>query len=197
VIRGIVLAAGRSRRMGEPKALIRVGGEDLLHRAVRALRDGGCAGVTIVVRRPDDEPAARVAAAARTGDAHVVEVGDGEQIDSLRAALRSLDDDVTGAVVSPVDLPGVHPATIASLIEAYHAGSPPIVVPTERGRRGHPVLFGRSVFGELLRDPLPGGARSVVHAHADDLVEVPVPRQGTLEDVNTPEDLRRYVSGAG
>jgi molybdenum cofactor cytidylyltransferase len=117
----------------------------------------------------------------------------GEQIHSLRAALRALDDAVSAVVVAPVDLPHLSAGVVAALIAARERSGAPVVVPVHGGKRGHPVLFARAVFPELQADPLQEGARTVVHAHAATLEEVPVTEPGVLDEVNTPEDFRRVV----
>ena len=191
VIAGIVLAAGRSQRMGRPKALLEIEGVSFLARAIGTLRAGGCDDVVAVIP-PDDaglevEAAAAGARVARTGEDR------GEQIDSLRAGLRALGQDVEAAVVQPVDHPLVEGETVRALIAAFRARRAPIVVPVHEGRHGHPVLFAAAVFPELLTGPAPEGARSVVHAHEDELEEVPVRDRGVVADLDTPEAYRRHV----
>jgi molybdenum cofactor cytidylyltransferase len=181
--------------MGQPKALLPAAGDTFLQRAVAALRDGGCHEVTVVVRPPEDEEARRIASAALSCGARLAEnpVHAPEQIDSLRTGLRSLRAEVEAAVVAPVDFPHVHAGIVMALIDAFRRTRAPIAVPMHRGKHGHPVLFARAVFPELLTDPLPEGARSVVHAHSHELVEVPVDEAGVLLDVNTPLDYQRIV----
>jgi molybdenum cofactor cytidylyltransferase len=195
MIRGIVLAAGRSRRMGQPKALLPVAGATFLQQAVATLQRGGCQGVTVVVRASRDIETLRIAAAARECGADVVEnpVGALEQIHSLRTGLAALAPEVEATVVVPVDFPGIRVGVVAALIDAFRRTGAPLVVPVHRGQRGHPALFARRVFADLMADPLSEGARSVVHAHADSLVEVPVDEAGVLHDVDTPADYRRIV----
>lgn len=192
MICGIVLSAGRSRRMGEPKALLDAGGASFLRRAVEALAGGGCARVVAVV----GADAEAVAAEARAAGAEVVENRDpeAEQVDSLRAGLRALGPDGDAAVVCPVDVPDAGAALVARLVDAFRVTGAPVVVPAADGRHGHPVLFARAVFGALLEEALPEGARTVVHRHRDALVEVPVPR--LLPDLDTPADYRRWREGA-
>jgi molybdenum cofactor cytidylyltransferase len=69
------------------------------------------------------------------------------------------------------------------------------MVPARAGKHGHPVLFARAVWAELLDERLEGGARTVVHAHAADRVEVAVAE--LAEDVDTPDDLRRLRERIG
>ncbi|UCC71083.1 MAG: nucleotidyltransferase family protein [Gemmatimonadota bacterium] len=187
---GIVLAGGRSHRMGRPKALLKVGDQTFLERAIRALQAGGCEEVVVVLNDADAEV---TDLAQGLGGRSTPGAGAGtEQIDSLRAGLRALPSGVSAAVVLPVDHPLVDAATVRALIESFHAGSAPVVVPTHAGRRGHPVLFGASVFDELLHGELPEGARSVIRAHADDLEEVEVGDSGVLVDVDTPDEYRMH-----
>jgi molybdenum cofactor cytidylyltransferase len=196
MICGIVLAAGRSRRMGEPKALLRVGDETFLRHAVRALREGGCAYVVVVTGRLDDETALRIAEDAAELDAGIAvnPAAESEQADSLRIGLQALPPEAEAAVVAPVDVPDVSGALVRAVIDGFRRTGAPVALPARDGRHGHPVLFARRVFGELARPGLPQGARTVIHAHAAELAEVPV--DALPADVDTPEDYRRWRATA-
>lgn len=199
MIAGIVLAAGQSRRMGRPKALLPLRGATLLAHAVRALASGGCAPVVVVTGPLSDPIAERVAAAARVLGARVVEnpAAESEQVDSLRVALGALPAGATAAVVLPVDVPGVDAAAVRAVVGAFLRRGAPVVRAVHAGRHGHPVLFARALFAELMAGPLPEGARSVIHAHAAETVEVETGHPGVLHDVDTPEEFRRLADGAG
>jgi CTP:molybdopterin cytidylyltransferase MocA len=188
MIGGIVLAAGRSRRMGTPKALLVAGDETFLERITRGLREGGCSPVLVVVA----DAAGPIAATARLGGAGVVVNGapSSEQIESLRCGLRALPVDVAAAVVTPVDIPDVPAALVRGLIAAFRAGDPPVVVPRADGRDGHPVLFARRVFAELEEPGLREGAREVMLRHRARTVGVPVERLPM--DLDTPEAYLRW-----
>ncbi len=192
MICGIVLAAGRSRRMGEPKALLSAGDETFLQRAIHALREGGCAYVVVVTARLDDETARQIAEEAAALDAGIAvnPAAESEQADSLRIGLASLPPEARAAVVAPVDVPDVSGALVRAVIEAFHRTGAPIALPARDGRHGHPVLFDRRVFAELMRPELPQGARTVIHAHAGELAEVPV--DALLPDLDTPDEYRRW-----
>lgn len=195
MISGIVLAAGRSRRMGEAKALLPLGSETFLTHSLRIFREAGCDDLVVVVGSPQDPDAARISSTAAGAGARVVEnpAQASEQIDSLRIALGVLTRTARAALVSPVDLPGLITEIVRSVIEAFEATAAPIVVPRYGSGHGHPVLFSRSVFPELLEDPLPEGARTVIHRHLHDLHEVHVADESVVRDVNTPEEYRRFV----
>lgn len=194
---GVVLAAGRSRRMGVPKALLELEGESFVARCVRALAAGGCDEVRVVVG-PEARPGAEeIADAARALGAGVLRnpAEHSEQIDSLRLALR--DPRPEAVVVVPVDHPRVDARVVRALVEAFRRRGAPVVLPTFGGARGHPALFGHAAFARLLAPGLPEGAKSVVDAYGDLAEEVPVSDAGVLLDVDTPDDLRRLRGEAG
>jgi nicotine blue oxidoreductase len=197
MIAGIVLAAGRSRRMGRPKAFLALGGRSFLERAVAALRAGGCDPVVVVAGPPGDAVAEEVALAAERLGARVARNPDAEspQVASLRAGLRALGAEVRAAVVTPVDVPRADAETVRALADAFTARGAPVAQPFDGVRHGHPVLFARAVWPELMADPLPDGARTVIHAHAAERAEVRVPVLPA--DVDTPEDYRRLLEGEG
>ena len=197
MVAGIVLAAGRSRRMGEPKPLLRWEGESFLGRVVRVLREGGCAEVVVVTGPGEEEVPRRIIAEALRAGARVAvnPLPGSEPIDSLRAGLAALSGDADAAVVSPADVPGIDPETVRALVAAFHRGGAPIVLPVREGRHGHPGLFSRAVWPELLSGTLPRGAHTVIAAHAHELEEVPVENPLAFRDVNTPDDYRRLQGG--
>ena len=197
MICGIVLAAGRSRRMGEPKAMLSAGGDTFLRHAIHALRDGGCAYVVVVTGRLDDETARRIAEDAAELDAGIAvnPAAESQQVDSLRIGLAALPPQAEAAVVAPVDVPDVSGALVRAVVNAYRRTGAPVALPARGGRHGHPVLFDRRVFHELARPDLPRGARTVIHAYAAELAEVPV--DALPVDVDTPDDYRRWRAARG
>lgn len=185
---GIVLAAGRSRRMGAPKPLLDVDGRTFLKAAVESLRTGGCGSVIAVAADAGTRGEARAAGAL------VVEGRrDEEQVDSLRAAIDRLPPGATGVVVLPVDHPLVRPSTVRALLDAAASDPDAVIRPVHEGRPGHPTLFPRSVWPALADPSLPRGARSVVESPATRTVEVAVDDPGVLADIDTPTAYRRHV----
>lgn len=195
MIVGIVLAAGRSLRMGRPKALLKIGAETFLERAISTLSTGGCAPV-LVVTGPEDLPEpASIARAARASGAEVCvnPAQDSEQIDSLRAALSALPHETLAAVVLPVDVPVSGSATVSAVIGRFTDSAAPLVVPTFAGHRGHPILIGGDLFPEILLGDLPEGVRSLIRLHETELGEVHVEDPAVLFDVDTPWDYEELL----
>ena len=195
---GVVLTAGRSSRMGTPKALLTLQGVSFLRRIVDAMTVAGCRPVVVVTSSAADEESGRriLAEAARAGATTVVNPDpDSQQIDSLRVALRSLPAEVEGVVTAPVDSPGATPDVVAALLAALREGAL-IAVPSYEGRRGHPVAFSSRVFTELMTGDLPEGARTVIRRHEAEVVELPLAEPGVLLDVDTPGDYARLQGEA-
>lgn len=194
-----ILAAGESSRMGHPKALLPFPAaredkspgnpqtflEHLIevprHPRIGALRVVlGAAAEEIRKRVPLDESSVVVNAEWRKG-----------QLTSLQAAIRSLPPETEGLLVCLVDHPLISTQVVATLVAAFDGAKSRIVIPTYRGRRGHPVIFPSALFGELLRAPLDVGARAVVRAHAADIVEAPTKEEGVVLNLNDLEALDR------
>lgn len=194
-VAGVVLAAGRSSRMGRPKALLPVGDETFVESAVRTLGEGGCDPVVAVL--PPGEDAERLADLVESaGGTPVVNVDpEAEQVDSFRLGLETLGTGPAGAIVLPVDFPLAGPGVVRVLIEAFRARGAPIVRPVHHAQPGHPVLFARDLWSELSDPDLREGARDVVHRHHAEIEDVPVEDRGVTVDVDTPEDFAREVSG--
>ena len=189
----MVLAAGAGRRMGGPKALLRIGGESFLARAARALARPGLASVVAVL----GHDAARVAAeaAAPTGVSLVENARYQEGM--LSSILRGLDEAealrADAIVLHPVDHPLVDPATVDRVIAALEEGAV-IAVPTHGIRRGHPGGFARAAWPALREAPAARGARAVLADHPECVVHVPGD-QGCVVGIETPADYERWIAG--
>jgi molybdenum cofactor cytidylyltransferase len=190
-IAGIVLAAGRSRRMGASKALLPLDGRTFLERVLDALASGGCEPLLVVVGVGEHHARAADLAGARGAEVVVNPDAESEQIDSLRLALARLAPGTEAAMVTPVDIPNVSSALVAALISSFRRTGAPLALPRHDGRHGHPVLFGESLFEELSRSDHEDGARGVVHAHLHRAAFVDVEDPDAFDDVDTPAAYRR------
>lgn len=194
MVPGLVLAAGRSTRMGRPKALLPCGpeGESFIARVVRTLRAGGVPDV-LVVGRPDDRQLRDELDRLTPAPRYVVNPDpDRGQLSSLIAGLSVADrPGVRGLLVMPVDIPSIRPGTVEAVCQAFSATSAPIVRAACGGRHGHPVIFARRVFDELRHADPAAGAKAVLRAHAGEVVDVEVNDPGVLIDVDAPEDYER------
>jgi len=187
-IEAILLAAGESRRMGYPKPLLRVGAESFIARTT-ALALGVATRLVIVLGAHAERIRPAIARDARVV---VVENPDFDrgQLSSLKVGLAAVIAGGADAVVIHLaDHPLVAPATFRALVDDYRRTAKPIVVARYRGRRGHPVLFDRTVFAELMAASEDLGARVVVNADPARVGYVEVDDPGVVLDLDTPVDL--------
>ena len=171
-VAGIILAAGASRRMGRPKALLEYAGETFLARLTRLLGEH-CERV-IVVGAPDSPYAVDV----------VNPEPERGMLSSLQCGLRALPPEAEAVLWTLVDLPAVSAATIAAL-----AGARPgdrLRIPRFQGRRGHPVWMHRSLELELFTES--ESAKNVIRRHESETTYVDVDDPGVIMDADTPEE---------
>lgn len=183
-VAGLVLAAGSGSRLGTPKALVELGGERLVDRAVRVMADGGCAPIVVVSGAAPFEVAG-VDVVANPDWA----TGMGS---SLRVGLAALaDSEADAVVVSLVDQPGIGPEVVARVIEAFEAGAV-VATATYGGQRRNPVLLARATWAEVARlAEGDAGARPYLAAHPAEVRAVPCDDLGSADDIDTAEDLAR------
>jgi molybdenum cofactor cytidylyltransferase len=198
VLPAVILAAGASTRMGSPKALLETpSGRPFAAAIVRAFAAAGIADITVVTGADHDRVAAAVLADTPPVTPRFARNQDPSrgQLSSLWVGMDAAVSAATDAIlVTLVDVPMVAPSTITAVIEAWRRSRAPIVRPAIGDRHGHPVIFDRAVFAELRAAPLDQGAKTVVRARAREVVDVPVSDEGSLVDVDTPQDyeeLRR------
>lgn len=190
---GVVPSSGASARMGRAKGLLQIEGETFLRRTVDALRRGGCEPVLVIVAEGEEALAVE---ASESGAVVLLnpDPGDGP-ITSLRIALTALDGSVGGVAYLPVDHPMVRPETVSALLDVARSTGAPLTVPTHDAKRGHPAIFGKALFVELLDLELEGGAKTVVHRHLTEAQLLEVDDQGVVIDIDTPEAYEAALTG--
>ncbi|MEM9358371.1 MAG: nucleotidyltransferase family protein, partial [Pseudomonadota bacterium] len=185
----IVLASGRSTRMGERNKLLEeFKGQPLVRHAVQAAQQSLAGNITVVTGH--DEANVREALADLTVSfASNPQFADGLAT-SLAAGIRALPANCDGAIILLGDMPLVSPELINQLIAAFapHDGRS-ICVPFNNGRRGNPILWSSAFFAELGSLTGDQGARHLIAKYAEDLVEVDVDTDAIFADVDTPEAL--------
>jgi molybdenum cofactor cytidylyltransferase len=185
MISAIVLAAGKSERMGTPKALLEFRGRTFLENILDVIGRSTIAHTSIVVghHRREIENAVR--------SPSIVFNPDYEQgmVTSLQTGIRALPPESIGAFLFLVDHPVVDVETIEAMIPS--AAPNRIVQPTFQGRRGHPVFLGMDVLREILRLPSSQGADVVVRRDPERIIEIPVNAPGILIDVDTPDEYEK------
>lgn len=188
-VAAILLAAGRSTRMGCCKQLLLLGGTTVIDRCLTTLQRGGVNDIVVVVSKDGLE----VAAAAQRPGVRVVinRSDDGDMASSIRTGRDAIDDGASGILVALCDYPLVAPATIAVLARQHDAFPEGIIIPGFEERRGHPLLFARPILDELAGDMT---LRDVVRHDPHRVHTIPVEDAGILMDMDTPDDYARLAA---
>jgi molybdenum cofactor cytidylyltransferase len=194
-VAALVLAAGRSSRMGQNKLVVDVLGMPMIGRVVDALLGSEVERVVVVTGHEQE----RVQAALAGRDVsfvHNPEHAAGMST-SLRAGVRALGPGVDAVLVCLGDMPWIAPAHVNALIDAFQpVEGREICVPMYQGKRGNPVLFGARFFEEMGQLAGDVGARALLDAHAEVVFQVPVDHSGVLVDVDTLAALERLRAEA-
>jgi len=192
MLAAVILAAGESRRMGTPKALLPYRGKTFLAHLLEVTRHPRIGVQRVVV----GAHAAEIRKAGVLPESSVLENPEWErgQLTSIQAAVRNLLPGQTdGMLLCLVDHPLISAALVDTLITSFYSSGKPIVLPTYRRKRGHPAIFSSTLYDDLLAAPLDVGARAVVWQHASEVLEVPTEEEGVMLNLNDPETYRRIV----
>jgi len=196
VLAAVILSGGESKRMGSPKALIPCRGKTFLEHLLEAARHPRISPVIVVLGPHAD--AIRQAVNLDAVNVVINQEWEKGQLSSIQAAVRELQkrDETDGFLLFLVDHPFISARLVDQLVAEFYRSEKPIVLPAFQGKRGHPVIFARRLYEELLAAPLDKGARTVVWAHAGEVLEVPTEEEGVVLNLNDPENLRRALGGA-
>ncbi len=193
-VAAIVLAAGQGTRMGGAKMTAQLGGKPMVRHAHEAAAASAAGPLFTVV----GHDAAKVGVALVGIETTLVENPDYAHglATSLKAGIAALPDTAAGALILLGDMPLVTPEIINRLIAAF-ADNPmaKAVAPTVAGRRGNPILIGRNLFNAVMALEGDVGARRLLDAAGDDVVEVAMDDAAVLTDVDTPEALEALETG--
>ena len=188
-IAGLILAAGESRRMGFPKALLRYREETFLD-TLSGVLAGHCAPVIVVL----GAEAERIRSQSRRPAEFVVNaIYQQGMTTSLQCGLRAVPPDAEGVLFTLVD----HPAVSAATLDALLAPPRPLLrVPRFGPDRGHPIWIARELFPEFLAIPAGGAANEVVHRHRGETEFLDLNDPGILADIDDPEAYRKLTGTA-
>jgi molybdenum cofactor cytidylyltransferase len=189
-VAAVVLAAGRSTRMGGPnKLLAELGGKTLV-RIVAEQALASKASEVIVVTGHQADQVEKSLAGLKVRFVRNPDFADG-LASSVKAGISAVPDDADAAIVLLGDMPLIDAQLIDRLIEAFAPDRGGLIaVPVSDGRRGNPVLWSRRFFGELMTLDGDIGARHLIAKHGEAVAEVPVEGHGAFLDIDTPEALQ-------
>ena len=195
-VAGLILAAGKSQRMGSPKALLRIYGRTFLEHIASEAKKSNLTEVKIVLGSQAELILERLPQLR----ANVVINPEYEQgqLSSLIRGLKALEGySIDGLMLFLVDHPFVDRHLINELLDWFSSHNNPLVIPTFKKKRGHPIIFAHELFPELINAPVDAGAVIVVRKYQDKVLHVETGQAGILLDIDTPEAYREYVVDRG
>jgi molybdenum cofactor cytidylyltransferase len=196
LITAVVLAAGRSTRMGRAKATLPLHGETFLTRIIRTFLTAGINDIVVVLGHDADAIAQTVQSSGLSARVVINSNYDRGQLSSLLAGLEAADQ-ADALLLTLVDVPLVSPSTVRAVIERYEMTKVAIVRPVKGHRHGHPIAIDRSLFPALRTASDATGAKPIVRANASIAGDVPVDDEGAFCDIDTMDDYRRFIGDAG
>ncbi len=194
----IILAAGKSTRMGEAKQLLRLGESTVLGRTIENVRRSGVKEIVLVLGSSAETIRRQLPASLLEGLKVVVNPAfEQGMASSLRAGLSALDPLVAATLIVLADQPFVRPETLNQLAAQHRRTKAEIVIPSHKGVRGNPVLLDRSIFPEVIALQGDVGCRAIFGNHLQGIVNVEVEDEGILLDIDNQEDYRRLRNPGG
>ena len=191
-IGAIVLAAGRSERMGQAKQLLRLQGRSLLAHSLASVLRTEADPVVLVLGFAAEQIRRETPAELLDKVMIVINASHaGGMSSSLRAGLAALGPQADASLIILADQPFVKPETMCAMIQAYRESSADIVVPRYQARRGNPVLLDRAVFPEAMNLKGDMGFRAIFGNHGASLIAVDVDDEGVVVDIDNREDYER------
>jgi molybdenum cofactor cytidylyltransferase len=191
MIAAIILAAGMSKRMGQPKLLLPWEGTTVLGKVIKTFKQAGIEYILVVTggdRELVETNLTELATQFPTRSVFNPEFAQAEMLSSLQRGLAALPSEAEAALIGLGDQPQVQARTVRRVCAAFVKSGAPLVVPSYQLRRGHPWLVARSLWGELIKLPPSQSPRSFLQRHASDIYYVNIDTPSILEDLDTPED---------
>jgi molybdenum cofactor cytidylyltransferase len=191
MISAIILAAGESKRMGQPKMLLPWGETNVLGQVISVLRSAGVEDM-VTITGGFREQVETIATQFGSRTVFNPEYARDEMLSSIQCGLRSLKAEAEAALICLGDQPQVQEGTVHRVGETFENGKSTLVVPSYQMRRGHPWLVARPLWEEILMMKSPQSPRDLLNAHSNQIEYVDVDNPSILQDLDTPEDYLRF-----
>jgi molybdenum cofactor cytidylyltransferase len=182
----IILAAGDSRRMGHPKALLPIGNNTFLNHILEILEEVGLPDPVIVLGRAAE--LIRPTVQNRAVEIKINPDPSRGQLSSIQIGISSLEPDAQACMIWPVDQPAVSAELVRQLVCLFSRSECLIAYPKHAEKRGHPAIFHRSLFPEFLESALHEGPQKILLRHLQATAELPTHEAGSIRDIDTPLD---------
>ena len=189
----IVLAAGESRRMGQPKQLLPFGERTILERVVDMLLTAGVGEVVVVLGHLADR--VRTVLGDRPVTAVVNESYRQGMLSSVKCGVRAIGAGYDAVLFALGDQPHIESAVVSHVIRAYRAGNAGIVIPRYGAKKGHPIIINLQKYREAIANlPEGAGLNALMQEHADDVRLIDVATEDIIRDIDVPDDYTRELA---
>jgi len=191
MISAIILAAGQSKRMGQPKMLLPWGEQTVLTHVISVFQSAGVSDIIIVTggARVEIE---ELVSGLNVGINHNDEYAKSEMLSSIQCGIRTLTRQTQAALIGLGDQPQVQERSVRRVCEAFFETRSNLVVPSYQMRRGHPWLVASPLWDELLKMDSPQSPRDFLSTHAKEIKYVDIDNPSILEDLDTPDDYMKF-----
>ncbi len=190
MISAILLAAGQSKRMGQPKMLLPWEKLTVIEHVITIFLNAGIEDI-VVITGGAHEQVERVTTCYPIRRIYNEDYANGEMLSSLQCGLRAMPDQVQAALIGLGDQPQVQEQSVRRICAAYQESQSSLVVPSFQMRRGHPWLVARPLWDELLQMKSPESPRDFLNRHANDIHYVEIDSPSILADLDTPDDYQK------
>lgn len=186
MISALILAAGQSKRMGQPKMPLPWGNMTVLEHVISTFKDAGIEDILVITGGAREQVEALVGDSAHTlfNPAYA----EGEMLSSIQCGLAALKSRTQATLIGLGDQPQVRESSVKLVMEEYLKSGASLIVPSFQMRRGHPWLAAREHWDEILHMSSPESPRDFLNRHANDIRYVLLDDPGVLKDLDTPED---------
>ncbi len=188
----LIVAAGCSRRMKKFKPLLPLGDKCIIEQTISRFKEAGIKDIMVVVgyRRNELIPILNKLCVQIVVNEGYDET---DMLESVKLGLLALPMDTGGVLLSPADIPLIEPATIIKLVETSKTSDDYAVIPSNQGRRGHPLFFSKFIMSEIQGYHGENGIHGVLEKFSDHINYIDVPDTNMLMDIDRPEDYQRLL----
>jgi len=184
-ISAVILAAGQSRRMGQPKMLMPWGDTTVLGKVVQTLQASDVEDIIIVTN-------SKIAPQVTSYKLQIVLNDGGEMLESIQLGLQAQKPSAEATLICLGDQPQVEEGSVQEVCNGYRKSKSSIVVPSYQMRRGHPWLIARALWREVLQLRKPESMRDFLNVHKNEIFYVELNSPSILQDLDTPADYLKY-----
>jgi molybdenum cofactor cytidylyltransferase len=191
MITAVILAAGESKRMGQPKMLLPLGEETVIVHVINVFRKAGLKNILVVTGGARGQVEGAISH-LNVMTVYNVNFAEGEMLSSIQCGIGALTRQTKAILIGLGDQPQVQERSVRMICESFEDTRSDIVVPSYQMRRGHPWLVARPLWDELLKLESPRSLRDFLNAHREEIHYLNIDDPGILADLDTPEDYKRW-----